>query len=81
MKLTKEQKITIEKVLGFRPNRHLMLMILEEMQTGKDIYQACSKFCMPEMILLDDEEPEPPPEYPGQKRVIITGPHWKGGKK
>jgi len=80
MKLTKEDKLTIEKILGWKPNRHMMLLILNEVKAGCTLIEAANKHALPEIVILDDDQDAPPPDFPGQKRVIITGRHHKSHK-
>lgn len=66
-------KDKITEILGWEPNKPMLLLILDEMKQGKDVYEACSRFTLPSMHILDDNEPDPQPRYPGEKMVIIRG--------
>jgi len=77
MKLTNEQKVTVEKILGWKPNKAMCLMIIEEMQAGKTIEEACYERTMPSIITLEDDQLPPEPEHPLQKRILVYGPNYK----
>ena len=77
MGLTAKDKKEIEKRLGFAPNKAFLIELLKRVEEGETIEQACSFYEMPDIIVLNDNEDPPPPRWPGQKRVIISGPNHK----
>jgi len=78
--LTDKQKKEIEMRLGWVPNKAMLLTLLKEVESGLSIADACNKYALPEIVILDDDQDAPPPDFPGQKRVIITGRHHKSHK-
>jgi hypothetical protein len=79
-KLTSKQKLEVEKLFGWKPNKEICLLILDRMKEGDTIYEAAGRFAMPTIHILDDDQPVSPPRYKGERRIIVTGPNWKGGK-
>lgn len=64
-------KDKITEILGWEPNKEMLLLILDEMKQGKDVYEACSKYTLPSIHVLTNDEPDPKRRYPGEKMVII----------
>jgi len=77
MKLSKNEIKTVERILGWKPNKTMCLSILEEIKKGKSIEQACYERSMPDIIILEDDELPPPPDHPLQKRILTHGPNYQ----
>lgn len=73
-KISKTEQLSIEKILGFRPNAAMLSLILKDAQEkGCTVTEAAAQRALPDIKFCEPGEPDPQPQFKGHRIVVIRG--------